>query len=84
MAIGFTEAVNAEGMRSVTRHLLRSIIYGCQMPDALLYDCACALKLHWQKWLGSDMLKISDVTKQPLFILLSTIFINVHTREPCV
>ncbi|CAF2095155.1 unnamed protein product, partial [Rotaria magnacalcarata] len=36
VAIGYTEAVKAGGMRSITRHLLRMIIYGCRMPDALM------------------------------------------------
>ena len=71
-------------MRSVTRHLLRSIIHGCQMPDALLYDCACALKMHWQKWLGTDMLKVSDVTKQlPKYIALDSFHQRTHTRSIC-
>ncbi|CAF1480304.1 unnamed protein product [Adineta steineri] len=82
--IGFTEAIKAEGMRSITRHLLRSIIHGCQMPDALLYDCACALKLHWQKWLGTDMLKLTDITKQlPTYIALDNFHQRTHTRSIC-
>lgn len=84
VAIGFTEAVKAEGMRSITRHLLRSIKYGCLMPDALLYDCACALKLHWNKWLGTNMLKISDLTKQlPSHIALDNFHQRTHTRAIC-
>ena len=64
VSIGFTEVTKAEGMRSVTRHLLRSIIHGCEMPESLLYDCCCTLKLHWNKWLGTDMLKLTDITQQ--------------------
>jgi hypothetical protein len=82
--INFTDAIKAEGMRTVTRHLLRSIIHGCQMPDALMYDCACTLKLHWNKWLGSDMLKISAVTKQlPTYIALDNFHQRTHTRSMC-
>ena len=84
VAIGFTEAIKAEGMRSITRHLLRSIIHGCQMPDALLYDCACVLKLHWNKWLGTDMLKLSDVTNQlPSYIAIDNFHQRTHTRSIC-
>lgn len=84
VVIGFTEAIRAEGMRSITRHLLRSIKCGCQMPEALLYDCACALKLHWEKWLGTDMLKLSDVTRQlPKYIALDNFHQRTHTRSIC-
>jgi len=51
VAIGYTEAVKVEGMRSGTRHVLQMITHGCNMPDALMDDCACALKLHLAKWL---------------------------------
>jgi len=49
-----------------------------------MYDCACALKLHWQKWLRTDMLKISDVTKQlPTYIALDNFHQRTHTRAMC-
>ncbi|CAF5127050.1 unnamed protein product [Rotaria sp. Silwood1] len=34
------------------------------MTEALLYDCACTLKLHWNNWLETDMLKLTDITRQ--------------------
>ncbi|CAF3388792.1 unnamed protein product [Rotaria socialis] len=84
VSIGFVEAIKAEGMRSITRHLLRSIIHGCQMPDALLYDCACTLKLHWQKWIGTDMLKLTNITRQlPRYIALDNFHQRTHTRSIC-
>ncbi|CAF5173348.1 unnamed protein product [Rotaria magnacalcarata] len=84
VAIGYTEAVKAEGMRSITRHLLRMIIYGCRMPDALMHDCACTLKLHWNKWFGIDMLKLSNLTKQlPTSIALDNFHQRTHTRAMC-
>ncbi|CAF1416486.1 unnamed protein product [Rotaria sordida] len=36
VAVGFTEAIKAEGMRSVTRHLLLMIIGACLTPDVLI------------------------------------------------
>ncbi|CAF3817891.1 unnamed protein product [Rotaria sordida] len=84
VSIGFTEAIKAEGMRSITRHVLRSIIHGCEMPEALLYDCACTLKLHWNKWLGTDMLKLTDITQQlPKYIALDNFHQRTHTRSIC-
>ncbi|CAF1527331.1 unnamed protein product, partial [Adineta ricciae] len=84
IAIGFTEAIKAEGMRSVTRHLLLMIIGGCLMPDALMYDCACALKLHWNKWLGTDMLKSSSLTQQlPFHLALDNFHQKTHSRSMC-
>lgn len=71
-------------MRSMTRHLLRMIIHGCNMPDALMYDCACTLKLHWAKWLGTDMLKLSNLTKQlPVYLALDNFHQRTHSRAMC-
>ena len=68
----------------MTRHLLRMIIHGCDMPDALMYDCACVLKLHWAKWLGTDMLKLSNLTKQlPVHLALDNFHQRTHTRTMC-
>ncbi|CAF1517345.1 unnamed protein product [Adineta ricciae] len=84
VAVGFTEAFKAEGMRSVTRHLLLMIIGGCLMPDALMYDCACALKLHWNKWLGTDMLKTSTITQHlPVHLALDNFHQMTHSRPMC-
>ncbi|CAF1517297.1 unnamed protein product [Adineta ricciae] len=84
VAVGFTEAIKAEGMRSVTRHLLLMIIGGCLMPDALMYDCACTLKLHWNKWLGTDMLKTSTITQQlPIHLALDNFHPKTHSRPMC-
>ncbi|CAF1372457.1 unnamed protein product [Rotaria sordida] len=54
------------------------------MPEALLYDCACTLKLHWNKWLGTDMLKLTDITQQlPKYIALDNFHQRTHTRSIC-
>ena len=72
-------------MRSMTRHILLMIIRGCLMPDALMYDCACALKLHWDKWLGTDMLKLSPITEQlPKYLALDNFHQKTHTRAMCL
>ncbi|UJR24365.1 hypothetical protein I4U23_005742 [Adineta vaga] len=84
VAVGFTEAIKAEGMRSVTRHLLLMIIGGFLMPDALIHDCACTLKLHWNKWLGTDMLKSSTLTQQlPIHLALDNFHQKTHSRAMC-
>jgi hypothetical protein len=84
VSVGYTEAVKAEGMRSITRHILRMIIHGCLMPDALMYDCACTLKLHWNKWLGTDMLKLSNLTERlPNHLALDNFHQRTHSRTMC-
>ncbi|CAF1229878.1 unnamed protein product [Rotaria sordida] len=49
VVIGFTESINHEGVRQVTDHLLTMIKMGSKIPDALIYDSACNLKLFWNK-----------------------------------
>ncbi|CAF4137405.1 unnamed protein product, partial [Adineta steineri] len=71
-------------MRSVIRHLLPMITGSCLMPDALMYDCACTLKLHWNKWLGTEMLKMSARTQQlPTHLALDNFHQKTHTRSMC-
>jgi hypothetical protein len=41
VTIAFDECIRAEGMRSVTRHLLRALHHGIELLDAMLYDTAC-------------------------------------------
>lgn len=60
------------------------IVHGCDMPDALMYDCACTLKLHWDKWLGTDMLKLSNLTQQlPRYLALDNFHQRTHSRAMC-
>lgn len=47
IVIGFTESINHEGPRKVTDHLLTMIKMGSKMPNAMIYDAACQLKLFW-------------------------------------
>ncbi|CAF1059852.1 unnamed protein product [Rotaria sp. Silwood1] len=47
--IGFTESINHEGVRMVTDHLLTMIKMGTKLPNAMIYDAACNLKLFWNK-----------------------------------
>ena len=49
VVIGFTESINHEGVRQVTDHLLTMIKMGSKIPDAMIYDAACNLKLFWNK-----------------------------------
>ena len=48
VTIAFDESIREEGMRNVTRHLLRALDHGAELPDVMLYDTACALKVHWE------------------------------------
>ncbi|CAF1683234.1 unnamed protein product, partial [Adineta ricciae] len=57
VVIGFTESINHEGVRKITDHLLTMIKTGVKMPNALIYDSACNLKLFWNKNFGSVHLK---------------------------
>jgi hypothetical protein len=82
--IAFDESVRAEGMRSITRHLLRALQHGAQLPDAMLYDTACALKIHWDKWRNTELLKHSPLTTQlPAFLAIDRFHQPNHRRPIC-
>jgi hypothetical protein len=82
--IAFDECLRAEGMRSVTRHLLRALHHGAELPDAMLYDTACALKLHWDKWRNTEFLLQSEFTDAlPKFLAIDRFHQRNHKREIC-
>ncbi|CAF2139560.1 unnamed protein product [Rotaria magnacalcarata] len=57
VVVGFTESINHEGVRQVTDHLLTMIKMRSKIPDALIYDAACNLKLFWNKNYRGEHLK---------------------------
>ena len=71
-------------MRSVTRHLLRALHHGAQLPDAMLYDTACALKIHWDKWRNTPFLLESKYTNSlPKYLAIDRFHQPNHKREIC-
>lgn len=71
-------------MRKVTRHLLKVIKHGGILPPGILYDAACSLKLHWQRWKGTAYLKNSTDTEQlPQYIAIDKFHQKNHVRGMC-
>ena len=80
----FDESIRAEGMRSVTRHLLRAFDHGAELPDAMLYGTACALKIHWEKWKNSELFPDSKLTHSlPEFLAIDRFHQPNHKRDMC-
>jgi hypothetical protein len=63
IVIGFNELINHEGDRKVTDHLLTMIKMGAKIPNALIYDAACSLKLFWNRNYGGIHLKETPASK---------------------
>jgi hypothetical protein len=63
VVIGFNELINHEGDRKVTDHLLTMIKMGAKIPNSLIYDSACSLKLFWNKNYGGIHLKETWASK---------------------
>ena len=84
VTVAFDETLRAEGMRSVTRHLLRALHHGADLPDAMLYDTACALKMHWEKWKNTPYLLDSKFTQSlPKFLAIDRFHQPNHKRNIC-
>ena len=84
VTMAYDEAIRAEGMRPITRHLLRAIIHGAKMPEGIIYDAACTLDLHWKKFLGTNLLRHSVNTNQlPKRRCVDFFHIRTHTRPMC-
>jgi hypothetical protein len=84
VVVAFDEAIRSEGMRKVTRHLLRVIKHGGELPPALLYDAACSLKLHWQRWRGTQYLENSiDTAQLPYYLAIDKFHQPNHVRSMC-
>ena len=64
VVIGFNELINHEGARKVTDHLLTLIKMGGKIPNALIYDSACTLKLFWRKNYGGEHFRQTRASKQ--------------------
>jgi hypothetical protein len=63
IVIGYNELINHEGDRKVTDHLLTMIKFGAKLPNALIYDSACSLRLFWNKNYGGVYLKETPASK---------------------
>ena len=54
------------------------------LPDALLYDAACALKLYWDKCLGTELLPLTSFTRQlPTHVAIDRFHQPNHSRSIC-
>ncbi|CAF1501294.1 unnamed protein product, partial [Didymodactylos carnosus] len=85
VVIGFTESIKAEGCRRVTDHLLTMLKFGANLPDALFYDNACALRLHWNKVYGTKYLAKNEFTNKlyNLSLVLDRFHLKGHTTPMC-
>ncbi|CAF0880050.1 unnamed protein product, partial [Didymodactylos carnosus] len=80
----FDECPRSEGMRRVVRHLLRMLEYG-DLPPAMLYDCACMLKLFIDKWYKTNHLKKSSRTNflHTMHLAIDRFHQPNHLRQMC-
>lgn len=58
---------------------------GANLPDALIYDNACALRLHWNKVYGTEYLMKNEFTDKlyNLSLVLDRFHRKGHTRPMC-
>ena len=58
---------------------------GAQLPDVLIYDNACALRLHWNNVFRTEYLKENEMTLKlfNLKLLLDRFHQKGHTRPMC-
>ncbi|CAF1144225.1 unnamed protein product, partial [Didymodactylos carnosus] len=82
--VRFDECPRSEGMRRVVRHLLRMLEYG-DLPPAMLYDCACMLKLFIDKWYKTNHLKKSSRTNflHTMHLAIDRFHQPNHLRQMC-
>lgn len=85
IVIGFDESIRAEGMRRVTRHFLRMLQRNCEMPNDLVYDSACTLRLHWHRHIGTAFLQRSPLTEKliNMTIVIDRFHMKNHKRQMC-
>ncbi|CAF1491797.1 unnamed protein product, partial [Didymodactylos carnosus] len=82
--VGFDECPRSEGMPRAVRHLLRILKYGDLLP-AMLYGCACTLKLFIDKWYKTNHLKKSSRTKflHTMHLAIDRFQQSNHLRQMC-
>ncbi len=85
VVIGFTESINHEGVRKITDHLLTMIKMGVKIPNALVYDSACNLKLFWKKNFGGVHLKETPASKilYDMRVAVDRFHIKNHVHKMC-
>ncbi|CAF0829804.1 unnamed protein product [Adineta steineri] len=85
VVVGFTESIKSEGCRRVTDHLLTMLKDGAQLPDSLIYDNACALRLHWNKVYDTQYLTKNEHTTKlyNLVLALDRFHRKGHVRPMC-
>ncbi|CAF2033181.1 unnamed protein product [Rotaria magnacalcarata] len=85
IVIGFDESIRAEGMRRITRHFLRMLQRKAAIPNDLVYDSACTLRLHWQRNIGTTFLKRSEFTDKlvNMTVVIDRFHMKNHKRQMC-
>ena len=83
VTIAFDENICAIGLRSVARHLLRSLDHGAELPDAMLYGTAYALKTHWKQWKNSELFRTVNFIIHFRSFLQLIGFISRTIKETC-
>lgn len=85
IVIGFDESIRAEGMRRVTRHFLRMLQRNADLPNDLIYDSACTLRLHWHRNIGTAFLERSELTEKliNMTIVIDRFHMKNHKRAAC-
>ena len=85
IVIGFDESIRAEGMRRVTRHFIRMLQRNAEMPNDLVYDSACTLRLHWNRHFETAFLQRSKHTEKliNMTIVIDRFHMKNHRRQMC-
>ncbi|CAF3163957.1 unnamed protein product [Rotaria sp. Silwood2] len=85
VVIAFTESIRSEGCRRITDHLLTSMKSGAVMPEFLVYDTACALRLHWNNVFNTNYMKRTELTEKlyNLRLVIDRFHQKGHKRQMC-
>ena len=72
-------------MRRITRHFLRMLQRKAEMPNDLVYDSACTLRLHWHRHIGTAFLQRSEHTEKlvNMTVVIDRFHMKNHKRQIC-
>ncbi|CAF1225358.1 unnamed protein product [Didymodactylos carnosus] len=84
VVVGFDESARSEGMRRILRHIIRILRHG-PLPPAMLYDCACTLRLFIDNWFGTQYLAGTDNSRflKEMALAIDRFHQPGHKRRMC-
>ncbi|CAF2103032.1 unnamed protein product [Rotaria magnacalcarata] len=83
--VGFSDAINHEGPRKITDHLLTMIKIGAKLPILLVYDAACQLHKFWNFRFNTQHMQKTIYTQELMNMKLVTdrFHNTVHKGKLC-